>query len=139
MTLYERWDHIHQALTVAAEEIGVPAERISKGDFQAELPIKPPGIVINLEAGDFVFRNDPTPGACTVTVFFITRPATTKPDDVARAISDAIALGWRALRVLRTHVHPLRCPVGGIPPVQLDTVQGDLVAASFAGVSAFDV
>lgn len=123
-----------------AETIGIPAEKIFKGDFQENIPIKPPGIMITAEAGDFVFRNDPNPFAMTITLFFITRPVTTKGEDIAQAISDSIALGWRAFAALREAGLPLRYPFGaGVPPVKLDTVKGELVASTFQAVSAFSV
>lgn len=138
-TFYEAWDQVHQALVAAAddERLGISADRVVKGDYQ-ETSIAPPMIIVHCLPGDEVFFSDPNPNAVTVEIFCVTKPSEPGAEGIAKAISEAVAVGILVRHVIRTDLPGIRMPQGaGSSTIKLDTVESGIVATSVSGLTAF--
>lgn len=138
-TFYDAWDQVHQALVAAAddERLGIPADRVVKGDYQ-EASIAPPMIIVHCAPGDEVFLSDPNPHAVTVEIFCVTKPIEAGAEGIAKAISEAVGMAILVRHVIRTDLPGIRMPQGGgASTIKLDTVEAGVIATSVAGLTAF--
>lgn len=128
----DRWLAIEAKLKENAEPLGVAQGNITRGDWQKDLPIAPPGVVIYMESGDRLFASNPLSTVATVTVFCIVAPESNLPD----AVGAATDLAWKVIKVLREMGGYVRWPRN---PVEVDTVNTDIAVTMVSFLTAFDM